>query len=203
MLIFFRVLQGMGGGGLAPSEQAILADTFPPKQRGMAFAVYGIAVVVAPAIGPTLGGWITDNFSWRWIFFINVPVGLLSLFLTTCSSRTRRTMQQQRKEMLKRGLQRRLRRLRAGRRRPGLPGGGARQGAGGRLVRLPLHHGLHDRLRRVDRPAASFWELYTDDPVVDLPLLKDRTFLVSNVIMFMLGFILFGSTVLIPQFLQG
>src|SRR5271156_741337 len=82
LLIFFRVLQGVGGGGLQPSEQAILADTFPPKQRGMAFAVYGMAVVLGPAIGPTLGGWITDNFSWRWIFFINIPVGLISLFLT-------------------------------------------------------------------------------------------------------------------------
>ena len=75
VLVFFRVLQGAGGGGLQPSEQAILADTFPPAKRGMAFAVYGMAVVVAPAIGPTLGGWITDNFSWRWIFYINVPIG--------------------------------------------------------------------------------------------------------------------------------
>src|ERR1700733_2344693 len=78
-LIFFRVLQGAGGGGLQPSEQAILADTFPPAKRGMAFAVYGMAVVMAPAIGPTLGGWVTDNYSWRWIFYINVPVGILSL----------------------------------------------------------------------------------------------------------------------------
>ena len=72
----------MGGGGLAPSEQAILADTFPVAKRGQAFAVYGMAVVVAPAIGPTLGGWITDNFNWHWIFFINIPIGLLSLFLS-------------------------------------------------------------------------------------------------------------------------
>src|SRR5438067_13620282 len=83
MLIFFRVLQGIGGGGLQPSEQAILADTFPPEKRGMAFAVYGIAVVMAPAIGPTLGGWITDNFTWRWIFLLNIPVGILSLILTS------------------------------------------------------------------------------------------------------------------------
>src|SRR5438477_2067558 len=81
-LIFFRVLQGAGGGGLQPSEQAILADTFEPKKRGMAFAIYGMAVVSAPALGPTLGGWITDNFDWRWIFFINIPVGILSLLLT-------------------------------------------------------------------------------------------------------------------------
>src|ERR1700676_5121693 len=83
MLIVFRILQGAGGGGLQPSEQAILADTFAPAKRGMAFAVYGIAVVMAPAIGPTLGGWITDNFTWRWIFFINIPVGILSLLLTS------------------------------------------------------------------------------------------------------------------------
>src|SRR6202167_3799478 len=82
-LILARVLQGLGGGGLAPSEQAILADTFPVAKRGQAFAVYGMAVVAAPAIGPTLGGWITDNFNWHWIFFINLPVGVLSLFLTS------------------------------------------------------------------------------------------------------------------------
>src|SRR5215475_13281698 len=82
LLILFRVLQGAGGGGLAPSEQAILADTFPPAKRGQAFALYGLAVVVAPAVGPTLGGWITDNFDWRWIFYINVPISLISLFLT-------------------------------------------------------------------------------------------------------------------------
>ena len=82
MLVFFRILQGIGGGGLQPSEQAILNDTFPLAKRGMAFAVYGIAVVVAPTIGPWLGGWITDNYSWRWIFYINVPVGVLSIVLT-------------------------------------------------------------------------------------------------------------------------
>src|SRR6201999_3119679 len=82
MLVLFRVLQGLGGGGLATSEQAILADTSSLEKRGMAFAVYGMAVVLAPAIGPTLGGWITDNYSWRWIFYINVPVGFLSLYLT-------------------------------------------------------------------------------------------------------------------------
>src|SRR6202171_227621 len=82
MLIIARVLQGAGGGGLQPSEQAILADTFSVEKRGMAFSLYGMAVVVAPAIGPTLGGWITDNFNWHWIFFINVPVGIMSLFLT-------------------------------------------------------------------------------------------------------------------------
>src|SRR5258706_7264826 len=82
LLIFFRVLQGIGGGGLAPVEQAILVDTFPAEKRASAFAVYSIAIVSAPAIGPTLGGWITDTYSWRWVFFINIPIGLLSLILS-------------------------------------------------------------------------------------------------------------------------
>src|SRR5262250_3550164 len=83
LLIFFRVLQGVGGGGLAPVEQAILVDTFPPAKRPAAFALYSMAIVTAPAVGPPLGGWITDSFSWRWIFFINVPIGILSVVLTS------------------------------------------------------------------------------------------------------------------------
>ena len=81
LLLFFRVLQGAGGGGLQPMAQAILADTFPPQQRGLAFALYGITAIMAPTIGPTLGGWITFNYSWRWIFFINLPVGIATWFL--------------------------------------------------------------------------------------------------------------------------
>src|ERR1700690_1052122 len=79
--LLFRVLQGAGGGGLQPMAQAILADTFPPRLRGAAFALYGITTIVAPSIGPTLGGWITDNYTWRWIFYINLPVGLIALYL--------------------------------------------------------------------------------------------------------------------------
>src|SRR5712692_5049140 len=81
MLVLFRVIQGTGGGGLQPMAQAILADTFPPEKRGLAFALYGITAIMAPTIGPTLGGWLTDNYSWRWIFYINLPVGLMTLFL--------------------------------------------------------------------------------------------------------------------------
>src|SRR6201993_171679 len=80
-LLLFRVFQGAGGGGLQPMAQAILADTFPPQQRGLSFALYGIRAIMAPTIGPTLGGWITFNYSWRWIFFINLPVGILTWFL--------------------------------------------------------------------------------------------------------------------------
>ena len=81
MLLFFRVLQGIGGGGMQPMAQAIMADSFEPQKRGQAFALYGLVAVLAPSIGPTLGGWITDNFSWRWIFFINIPVGILAFYL--------------------------------------------------------------------------------------------------------------------------
>src|SRR5229473_1621652 len=81
MLILFRVIQGLGGGGLQPMAQAILADTFPPQKRGLAFALYGITAIMAPTIGPTLGGWLTDNYVWRWIFYINVPVGALAVLL--------------------------------------------------------------------------------------------------------------------------
>ena len=83
LLVFFRVLQGLGGGGLQPSEQGILVDTFPPQSRGMAMAIYGVAVVVAPILGPVLGGYISDNYSWRWIFYINIPIGIISLILTS------------------------------------------------------------------------------------------------------------------------
>ena len=78
MLLIFRVIQGAGGGGMQPMAQAIMADSFEPQKRGQAFALYGLVAVLAPSIGPTLGGWITDNFSWRWIFFINIPVGILA-----------------------------------------------------------------------------------------------------------------------------
>ena len=83
VLIVFRALQGAGGGGLQPMAQAILADTFPPEKRGMAFSVYGITAVIAPTIGPTLGGWITYNYSWRWIFYINLPIGILAVLLVS------------------------------------------------------------------------------------------------------------------------
>ncbi|HSZ16479.1 MAG TPA: DHA2 family efflux MFS transporter permease subunit [Terracidiphilus sp.] len=83
LLLVFRVIQGAGGGGMQPMAQAIMADSFEPHKRGQAFALYGLVAVLAPSIGPTLGGWITDNFSWRWIFFINIPVGILAFFLVT------------------------------------------------------------------------------------------------------------------------
>jgi MFS transporter, DHA2 family, multidrug resistance protein len=104
MLIVFRVLQGLGGGGMAPSEQAIIADTFSPARRSSAFALYGVAVIVAPTVGPTIGGWITDNFSWHWIFFINVPIGVISLLLVQWLVVEPPVLENERKERLSGGL---------------------------------------------------------------------------------------------------
>jgi len=197
MLIFFRVLQGAGGGGLQPSEQAILADTFPPAKRGMAFAVYGIAVVTAPAIGPTLGGWITDNYTWRWIFFVNIPVGILSLLLTSRLVQDppdfrRRKLSELKVDYL--GL------------------GFVALGLG--TLQVVLDKGQredwlesHFILTLSIISAASllfviFWEWRHKDPVIDLHLFKDRTFATANLLMFMLGFALLGSTLLLPLFMQ-
>src|SRR6195952_3358604 len=83
VLLICRVFQGIGGGGLQPMAQAIMADSFEEKKRGQAFALYGLVAVLAPSIGPTIGGWITDNYSWRWIFYINIPVGILAYILVT------------------------------------------------------------------------------------------------------------------------
>ena len=130
MLLFFRVLQGLGGGGLATSEQAILADTFEPKKRGQAFALYGLAVVTAPAIGPLVGGWITDNYQWRWIFFINVPVALISMYLTNRVVEDPPAFDRSGKEGTRGARQNRLHGLRLHRARLRLPGSRAGQGPG-------------------------------------------------------------------------
>jgi MFS transporter, DHA2 family, multidrug resistance protein len=197
MLILFRVLQGAGGGGLQPSEQAILADTFAPAKRGMAFAVYGIAVVMAPAIGPTLGGWITDNFTWRWIFFINIPVGILSLLLTS------RLIQDP--PYFKR---RKLRETHID-----------YTGLGFVALGLGTLQVILDKGQRDDWfeshfivwmtviSAASlifviFWEWHHKDPIIDLHLFRERSFATANFLMFMLGFALLGSTLLLPLFMQ-
>src|SRR5437899_633311 len=197
MLIFFRVLQGAGGGGLQPSEQAILADTFPPAKRGMAFAVYGIAVVMAPAIGPTLGGWITDNYTWRWIFFVNIPVGILSLLLTS-------RLIQDPPYLKRRGLSE----LKVD--YVGL--GFVALGLG--ALQVVLDKGQRDDwfeshfililslISAASLLFVIFWEWRQKDPVIDLRLFKERTFASANLMMFILGFALLGSTLLLPLFMQ-
>src|SRR5713226_7325280 len=183
LLIFFRILQGAGGGGLQPSEQAILADTFPPAKRGMAFAIYGIAVVMAPAIGPTLGGWITDNYTWRWIFFVNIPVGIFSLMLTSRLIQDPPFLKRKKLSELKVDY-------------VGL--GFVALGLG--TLQIVLDKGQRDDwfeshliLILVLISATSllfviFWEWRQKDPVIDLHLFKERTFASANLMMFMLGF---------------
>src|ERR1700758_3279911 len=196
-LIIFRILQGAGGGGLQPSEQAILADTFPPAKRGMAFAVYGIAVVMAPAIGPTLGGWITDNFSWRWIFFINIPIGILSLLLTT------RLIQDPPY----------LRRRKLGETHIDFFGLGL-VAVGLGTLQVVLDKGQREdwfesrfivvltAISAVSLLWVIIWEWRQKDPIIDLHLFRERSFAIANLLMFMLGFALLGSTLLLPLFMQ-
>jgi DHA2 family multidrug resistance protein len=199
LLIFARILQGLGGGGLATSEQAILADTFPIEKRGQAFALYGMAVVVAPAIGPTFGGWITDNFNWHWIFFINIPVGLLSLYLSNRMVEDPPFLKA-RKEAAKHlkvdfmGL------------------GLVALGVG--LLEFTLDKGQEkdwfgDPMIRVTSILAvclliffAYWEWNHPDPIVDLKLLKNRNFGTAVFLQFFLGMVLFATTVIIPQYVQ-
>ena len=200
VLVLFRILQGAGGGGLQPSEQAILNDTFSIEKRGMAFAVYGIAVVVAPTIGPWLGGWITDNFSWRWIFYINVPVGILSLVLTSLIVSDPPYMKRA-KAKVKDGF--RIDYIGIGLISLGLGS-----------MQIILDKGQREDwfssgfivvffvLMLIGVLAGILWELRHKDPVVDLRMLKDRNFAIATLAMFFLGFVLYSSTVLIPQFLQ-
>ena len=199
ILIIARILQGAGGGGLAPSEQAILADTFPIEKRGQAFAVYGMAVVVAPAIGPTLGGWITDNFNWHWIFFINLPIGLLSLWLSS--------------RMVEDPPQLVERRVKAKGSRVDFTGL-ALVATGVGVLEFFLDKGQEKdwfgspmivtaaSMAAVLLVTFVLWEWNHPDPIVDLKLLKNRNFGTAVFLQLVLGMVLFGSTVLIPQYLQ-
>jgi DHA2 family multidrug resistance protein len=200
VLVVFRILQGVGGGGLQPSEQAILNDTFPLEKRGMAFAVYGLAVVVAPTIGPWLGGWITDNFSWRWIFYINVPVGILSLILTNFlvsdpSYMKKKTTAKRSFRIDYVGIG--LISLGLGSMQIILDKGQREDWLSSNFIRVFFV------LMLVGIIAGILWELREKEPVVDLKMLKDRNFAIATVAMFFLGFVLYASTVLIPQFLQN
>jgi DHA2 family multidrug resistance protein len=200
-LIFFRVLQGLGGGGMPTSEQAILADTFSPQQRGQAFALYGVAVIVAPTVGPTIGGWITDNFSWHWIFFINVPIGLASLALVHWFVDEPETLEREREERLAGGLKVDW-------------VGFALIAATFACLEVVLDRGQIDDWFRSGTivtfailAAISFiafipWELKHEDPIVEIRLLFHRQFGMAFFVMLMIGAILFSSNQIMPQLLQ-
>ncbi|MBL6752041.1 MAG: DHA2 family efflux MFS transporter permease subunit [Nevskia sp.] len=197
-LIVLRAVQGATGGGLQPSGQAILADSFPAEKRGMATAIYGIATVFAPAIGPTLGGWITDSFTWRWIFLINVPIGVSLFFLVTALIQDRLPAQ----------------RTRASGFSVDWPGFGF-IGLSLGCLQVVLDRGQEDDwfasqtivaltvTAAVSGVLLVWWELRHPHPMVDLRLLRERNFAVSFVLMLMLGFILFGSTFLLPAYTQS
>jgi MFS transporter, DHA2 family, multidrug resistance protein len=198
MLVLFRVMQGVGGGGLQPSEQAILADTFPPEKRGSAFSVYGMAVVVAPALGPTLGGWITDNFTWRWIFYINVPVGILSLLLTSRMVEDppylKKIRAQGRPKVDYIGLS--LIVIAVGCLQIVLDKGQEADWFSSTWITTLLIVAIYTLFAWV------VWEWFHPEPIVDVRLFKNRNFATAMFFTFCLGTVLFGTTVVIPQFLQ-
>ena len=193
-LIIFRVLQGLTGGGLQPLAQAILLETFPKERHGHAMAAYGIGILLAPILGPTLGGWITDNYSWRWIFYLNLPVGLLSLFL----------------------MQRFVfdpHYVKRGEGRVDLWGiGFLALGIGSLQVLLDTgqrkdwfssdYIRIFTALCVFGLVALIIRELTTDHPVVDLRVLKNRSFSAGVLLISLLGFVLYASLVLLPLYLQ-
>jgi DHA2 family multidrug resistance protein len=200
-LVIARVLQGIGGGGLAPVEQSMLADTFPPAQRGMAFAAFAIVVVVGPVLGPTLGGYITEVASWHWVFLINVPVGIAAFFLVEIFVDEPERVKQDRAEKLSGGL--RIDYI-----------GVILVALGLGFFELTLDRGLREdwfssgfivataAISASSLIALVFWELNHKDPVIDLRLLKNRNFSLTLLVMGITGLILFGTTQLIPQMLQ-
>jgi len=194
MLVACRVLQGVGGGGLQPLSNAILLETFPPEEHGTAMAIFGMGIVIAPIVGPILGGWITDNWSWRWIFYINIPVGVISIFLTMLLIRDPPYLRQRGRRVDSLGILLLV--------------------VGVGSLQLVL-----DRGERLDWFSSAFVvrlsvvaaacligfvlrELKVREPVVDLTVFRDRTFAAGNVIMFFGFFAFFASIVLLPVYVQ-
>jgi DHA2 family multidrug resistance protein len=198
MLILFRILQGAGGGGLQPTEQAILADTFTQDKRAMGFAMYGVAILVAPAIGPTLGGWITDNYSWHWIFLINVPIGILSLILTkriVHDPVNLRDAEESKFRVDYAGIA--LIVVGVGFLQYVLDKGQENDWFASRAIVISLMIAVVALALLVIR------ELRHENPIMDLRLLGKRNFATAITFSFVLGMVLNGSTVLLPQFLQN
>src|SRR5512146_665162 len=197
LLLLFRVLQGAGGGGLQPMAQAILADTFPPEKRGLAFALYGITAIMAPTIGPTLGGWITFNYSWRWIFFINLPVGLAAVALVFRLIEDPPYLKQLKAAGMKLDYI-----------------GIALLALGVGALQILLDKGQEDDwfgshfivtlmvVASVCLVSLVIWEWFQKAPIIDVRLFKNFNFASSSLMMFTLGIVLFSSLVMMPLFLQ-
>ena len=197
-LILFRILQGFSGGAMQPLAQSMLVESFPREKRGMAMAVYGMGVVVAPIIGPTLGGWLTDSYNWRWIFFINIPTGVVSITLASIVLHDpphllrRSSLKSVHLDLI--GL--------------------FFMSLGIGALQIVLDKGERDDwfsshfiialsvISIISLITAVLWEIRRNQPVVNLHLFRDRQFAMTTSLMFIVGFGLYGSTVLLPLFLQ-
>ncbi len=197
ILLLARIIQGAGGGGLQPMAQAILADTFPPEQRGLAFSLYGVTAVFAPSIGPTLGGWITDNFSWRWIFLMNLPVGIMAVVLVY------RLVHEAPDSGKARTAPVRIDYI-----------GFSLLALGVAALQILLDKGQEDDwfgspfivtlvgISAVCLVALVIWEWYQKEPIIDVRLFANFNFSTACLMMFVVGAMSFATTVLMPQFLQ-
>jgi DHA2 family multidrug resistance protein len=203
IMLSSRVLQGIAGGGLAPVAQAILVDTFPPAKRASAFALYTIVIVTAPAIGPVLGGWITDNYNWRWIFFINIPIGFVAFFLSSRLVKDPPAFEAERASVRTNG-------------KLNIDGIGITLIAlASATLEVALDRGQIDdwfgssficwmlAIGAVGWIATVAWEIRLKEPIIEFRLLANRNFAIASALFFVFGFGLFGSTTLIPQILQS
>jgi DHA2 family multidrug resistance protein len=200
-LILARILQGIGGGGLAAVEQSMIVDTFSPQKRALAFAGYGIVVIAGPTIGPTLGGWLTDNYSWHWVFLINIPVGLLSLTLVHLFVEEPEAMVRQRKALTAKGVKFDF---------PGFALVALFLGA----LEITLDRGqqldwfsspviqIASVLCVVSLAAFIPWELSRKEPVVRIRMFGQRNFAVASLMLLLVGLLILGTAQFIPQLLQ-
>jgi DHA2 family multidrug resistance protein len=200
-LLLFRILQGLGGGGMVPVSQSILADSFPPEKRGQAFALFGVAVVVAPVIGPTLGGWLSDNVSWHWCFLINAPVGLIAMGLIAVLLRESAAAVAERRRLQQQGVRFDL---------VGFILVASFLGA----LEVALDRGLQDDwfgstfiVKVAAVCALAFvlmipWEMTRRDPVIDIRMVATRQFGACFLVMLAIGAILFSTTQFLPQLVQ-
>ncbi|MCE3232752.1 MAG: oxidoreductase [Rickettsiaceae bacterium] len=196
MLVIFRLIQGLAGGGLQPTQQAIILDAFPPEKRGMVFGLTGITLIAAPIIGPVLGGWITDNYNWRWIFFINIPVGILAFILVN--------------ELVPDEPDKKAKGFKS----VDYIGLGLIALALGSL-QIMLDKGQHEDwfdsnliiglccISAASMIFSIFWLLRQEDPVIELRLFKDRSFFIGSILIFLTGFVLYSSSALLPLMVQA